>query len=57
MEEWVNPPFLAQVTDLQFQIQKLGSLGGGGVGHFVGGRLRNMKSAERQPLVAIFLFF
>ena len=27
MEEWVNPPFLAQVTDLQLQIQKLGSLG------------------------------
>ena len=60
MEEWVNPPFLAQVTDLQLQIQKLGSLGwatglvwggGGGV------RLRNMKSAERLPLVVIFLFF
>ena len=27
MEEWVNPPFLAQVTDLQLQIQRLGSLG------------------------------
>ena len=27
MEEWVNPPFLTQVTDLQLQIQKLGSLG------------------------------